>query len=138
MRALSAEATLHLPVRLHGIPLGRPVDILVDVTHWRVLGFVVHCGDATTRFLAWPAASVRPDEIAVGSALMLLEDVEFYRSRGRSFRGLAGRPLEGGDVLTDLVIAGDGQVQELVLSRDGAERRLPPGRSVLEGSGEAA
>jgi hypothetical protein len=138
MRALSAEATLKLPVRLLGIPLGRPVDILVDATEWRVLGLVVHCGDETMRFLAWPAVSVRTDEIAVASALMLLEDVDFYRSRSRSFRSLVGRAIDGGDVLEDLVVARDGRVQELVLSHNGEERRLPPEHPALAESGEAA
>jgi hypothetical protein len=139
MRALSAEATLRLPVRLHGIPLGRAIDILLDRTAWRVLGFVVLCGDATTRFVAWPAVTVRPDEeIAVASALMLLEDVEFYRSRGRSFRELVGRPIDGDDPLGDLSLAPDGHVEELVVGRRGMWRRLPPPRSALAGSGEAA
>lgn len=138
MRARSATELLRLAVQRHGIELGRPVDILLDATEWRVLGLVVACGDGATRFLAWPAASVRPGEIAVGSALMLLDDVDFYRSRGRSFRGLLGEPVDAHDPLRDIVVARDGTVLELVIGQDGAERRLPPEHAVPAESGEAA
>jgi hypothetical protein len=37
----SATELLQLPVRLHGIRLGRPVDLLLDLAEWRALGFVV-------------------------------------------------------------------------------------------------
>ena len=48
--------SLHLPVRLHGIQLGRPTDLLLDVESWHVLGFVVRCGDEAVRFLPWAAS----------------------------------------------------------------------------------
>jgi hypothetical protein len=88
MRALSAAAALQLPVRLHGIKLAQPIDLLVETGTWHVLGFVVRCGDESTRFLPFGASQVSDDEIAVASALMLLEDVDFYLSRGTSFRSL--------------------------------------------------
>ncbi len=58
MGSLSAAASLHLPVQLHGIQLGRPTDLLVDVESWHVLGFVVRCGDESVRFL--PLAASQP------------------------------------------------------------------------------
>ena len=88
MRARSAAALLRLPIRLHGIQLGRPTDLLVDLDAWQALGFVVRCGDDSTRFLPYAACQPGPDEIAVASALMLLEDVGFYEKRGASFRSL--------------------------------------------------
>ena len=36
------------------------------------------------------AIDVEDGEIAVGSALLLLEDVDFYRQRGRSISDLRG------------------------------------------------
>ena len=69
------------------------------------------------------------DEIAVGSALMLLEDVEFYRTRGASFRGLLGAEVEQrgrvAGTLRDLVLGRGGAVGELLVERDGEPARLP-------------
>jgi hypothetical protein len=83
MRPLSD--VLALPVRLHGIQLGRPIDVLVDPTADRVLGFEVMCGDETERFLPFSVARIRPDEIALESALTLIDerDLDFYRRRSR-------------------------------------------------------
>ena len=39
--SLSAMAALQLPVRLRGIQLGRPVDLLLETDTWHTLGFVV-------------------------------------------------------------------------------------------------
>ena len=82
----SATELLRLPVRLDGIRLGRCVDVVVDDDE-RVVGVVVRCGDDAERFLVLDAAEVRDGEIAVSSALLLLEEVEFYRKRGRSISG---------------------------------------------------
>ena len=49
--SLSRRHPLQLPVRLHGIPLGRPTDLLLDLDLRHVLGFVVRCGDESVRFL---------------------------------------------------------------------------------------
>ena len=73
--AVSGEGTLRLPVRRHGIELGRPVDLIVDAPSGRALGFDVLCGDDVHRFLPVAAAQLGEEEIAVGSSLMLLEDV---------------------------------------------------------------
>ena len=88
MGSRSATELLQLPVQLHGIRLGQPVDFLFDEDGDRPLGFVVLCGDGIERFLVLGAADVGEDEIAVSSAFLLLEDVDFYRERGRSFREL--------------------------------------------------
>jgi hypothetical protein len=89
-----ATELLQLPVQLHGIKLGQPVDVLLDEDGTTVLGIVVLCGDDVERFLALPAADIRADEIAVDSAFLLLEDVDFYRQRGRSLREV-GYPRGG-------------------------------------------
>ncbi len=120
VQPISASEALQLPVNLHGIQLGRPVDLLLDRDSWHALGFVVRCGDESQRFLPLAAAQLNAEEIAVGSALMLLEDVGFYRARGSSFRSLLGGEIrQGGRTvgrLRDLVLAG-GWVTQLELRR---------------------
>jgi len=56
MGSRSATELLQLPVRLHGIRLGQPVDLLLDPVEWRALGLVVLCGDEGSRFLVFAAA----------------------------------------------------------------------------------
>ena len=126
MASLSASSSLRLPVQLHGIQLGQPTDLLLDVESWQALGFVVHCRDESIRFLPWAASQRSPDAIAVGSALMLLEDVAFYAKRSTSFRSLVGGELPLGGVLRDVLIGDAGAVSELEIERDGDVRRLPP------------
>ena len=58
MSELSGDAILSLPVRLHGIELGRPVDLLLDRESLRVVGLDVLCGDEVHRFLPLPTAVV--------------------------------------------------------------------------------
>jgi hypothetical protein len=105
MGSRSATELLQLPVQLHGIRLGRPVDLLLDLTEWRALGFVVLCGDESSRFLVFAAADLREDAIDLPSALVLLEDVEFYRDRSRSLRELLGGEVR------DLLVSPDGRVE---------------------------
>ena len=130
MGSRSAIELLLLPVRLQEIRLGRPVDVLLDADAWRVLGFVVLCGDESQRFLAYAASGPRDDEIAVASALLLLDDVDFYRGRSRSMRALLGGTVESAQqklgVLRDLLIAPDGTVAELMVEQDGAMREIEP------------
>lgn len=128
MGSRSAIELLLLPVQLDDIRLGRPVDLLLDAEAWRVLGFVVLCGDESRRFLPSGAADVRDGEIAVSSALPLLEDVEFYRHRSRSLRSLlGGSAVNGNDAvgqLRDLLVAHDGTVTALLVEQNGAVREL--------------
>jgi len=124
----SATELLQLPVQLHGIRLGRPVDLLLDLAEWRVLGFVVLCGDESTRFLVFAAVDLREDAIEVPSALLLLEDVEFYRRRSRSLRGLLGDAVVSGrrelGELHDLLLLPGGNVESLVVKQDESIREV--------------
>jgi hypothetical protein len=120
MGSRSATELLQLPVRLNGIRLGRPVDVLLDSAEWRALGFVVLCGDDNSRFLVFAAADLREDAIDVSSALLLLEDAEFYRDRSRSLRDLLGPELR------DLLVTRDGSVEALVVERDGVAQQIEP------------
>jgi hypothetical protein len=130
MGSRSAVELLLLPVQLGGIRLGRPVDLLLDADRWRVLGFVVRCGDENQRFLPYAAADVREDEIALSSALLLLEDVEFYRGRSHSLRALLGGAAANGQrdlgCLRDLLVAKGGAATMLLVEHDGGMRELEP------------
>jgi len=85
MRGRAAAELLSLPVRLHGIRLGTPVDALLDARADRLLGFEVLCGDGARRFLPFAVARVRADEIALESALTLIDerDIAYYRRNSR-------------------------------------------------------
>lgn len=135
MGSRSASTLLRLPVQLHGIRLGRTVDVLLDAGSWRALGVVVHCGDDSDRFLPFAALELDPDEIVVDSALVLLEDVGFYRSRARSLRSLLGRPVVRGQrelgELRDVCLTDLGIVTALVVEQDGRARRVRPARATV-------
>ena len=132
----SATELLQLPVRLHGIRLGRPVDLLLDLVEWRALGFVVLCGDESTRFLVFAAVDLQEDAIDVPSALLLLEDVEFYRDRSRSLRGLLGEAVVSGECelgeLHDLRLMADGSVDSLVVEQGEGSREVRPAGTAVE------
>jgi hypothetical protein len=85
MRGRAASELLSLPVRLHGIQLGRPVEALLDARVDRLLGFEVLCGDGARRFLPFAVARLQADEIALESALTLIDerDIGYYRRRSR-------------------------------------------------------
>jgi hypothetical protein len=85
MRGRTASQLLALPIRLHGIQLGRPTEVLVDRNDDRVVGFEVLCGDDARRFLPFAVVQLRPGEITLESALTLIDepDLEFYRRRLR-------------------------------------------------------
>jgi hypothetical protein len=131
MRELSGDDLLRLPVRLHGIQLGRPVDLLLDREALRAVGFDVLCGDDVHRFLPLPTAAVDEDGIVIRSPLVMLEEDElaFYRSRAFALRSLRGRSVQsnGRDVgtLRDVIVAPDGELLALVIETDGETKRVP-------------
>jgi uncharacterized protein YrrD len=95
VRELSGNEILALPLRLHGIELGRPVDVLLDRETLRVVGLDVLCGDREHRFLALPTAAVGNDGLTIHSPLVLLEEDElgFYRAWAFSLTALRGKPV---------------------------------------------
>jgi hypothetical protein len=131
LMGFSAAASLQLPVRLRGIQLGRPTDLLLDTDDWHALGFVVRCGDESTRFLPYAACQPGADEIAVASSLLLLEDVGFYTKRGVSFRSLLDGEVLGGGVLEDVVLGAGGVVEELEVEHEGVRKRIPAAGAVV-------
>jgi hypothetical protein len=118
---------LELPVRYRGVQVGKPVDLLLGAAEWRAIGFEVACGDGERRFLPFATVRVYEGELAIGSALMLLAELDFYRARSRSFRSLVASPLElDGRVveLRDALVEPDGDVAELVVGAAGSEERI--------------
>jgi hypothetical protein len=122
MRELSGAKLLALPVRLHGIQLGRPVDLLLDRDTLRTVGLDVLCGDEVHRFLPLPTTSVSDDEIAILSPLVLLEEdqLHFYRSKAFALSVLRGRLVQrkGRDLgaLGDVVVDAAGQLVAVVVA----------------------
>jgi hypothetical protein len=125
VRGHTGDELLRLPVRLRGIHLGRPVDLLMHPTEPRALGLDVLCGDETHRFLPFSAATVGDKAFEVESPFVLLDlpQGSFYRVEARSLSALRGTPVgDNGSVLHDVVLGPGWAVEELVL--DGA-RRVP-------------
>lgn len=122
MRELTGAELLALPVRLHGVKLGRAVDLLLDRDTLRTVGLDVLCGDEVHRFLPLPTASVSDDEIAILSPLVLLEEDElhFYRSKTFALSTLRERPVEhkGRDLgaLGDVVVDAAGELVAVVVA----------------------
>jgi len=96
MEERTGDELLRLPVRLHGLQLGRPVDLLLDPDAKRAVGLDLLCGDEVHRFLPLPTAAVGHDEIRILSPFVLLEqhELDFYRARTLSLGRLRGRPVE--------------------------------------------
>jgi hypothetical protein len=120
---------LERPVMLEDIHLGDPTDAVLDSESLRVVGLEVECDDGVRRFLPLAAARIREDHVAVGSALLLLEeDVRgFYRRRTLMFMGLLGAPVEQAGrllgQLADLTVAADGEVEAVWVSANGSGER---------------
>ena len=117
MTELSGNALLSLPVRLHGVQLGRPVELFLDRDLLRVVGLDVLCGDEVHRFLPLSTAAVDDRAITIPSAFVLLEgdELAFYRARAVTLSSLrVRRPL-----LRDLVIGTDGEVVALIVESKG-------------------
>jgi hypothetical protein len=132
VRGLTGTELLRRPVRLRGIELGRPVDVLLHPHEPYALGLDVLCGDEQHRFLPVFAADVGSDHLEAASPLVLLDlrDDSFYRRRARSLNGLRGTTVDGGGELEDVVLGPDWRIVELVL--EGGER-IPLDGLVLPG-----
>ena len=113
MEERTGDELLGLPVRLHGIQLGRPVDLLLDPHAQRAVGLDLLCGDEVHRFLPLPTAAVGREEIRILSPFVLLEqhELDFYRARTLALGRLRGRAVERHGrkigLLQDVVVAGE-------------------------------
>jgi hypothetical protein len=127
----SGDELLALPVRLHGIQLGRPVDLLLDRRGLRVVGLDVLCGDDVHRFLPLPIAAIADGAITIQSPLVMLEEdeLDFYRSRAFALSSLRGRLVtrKGKELgtLRDVVVGAGGVLVSVVVDTDGRSEQLP-------------
>ena len=109
------------------------MDVLVDPSLTRILGFEVLGRDGMRRFAPWGACDVGATEIGVPTALSLLgaPELDYYRARASSLadlRRLAVR--EDGQVvgtIDDLLVDPDGGVVRVVVR--GPDRRIGSPRS---------
>jgi hypothetical protein len=117
MRELSGDELLALPVRLHGIQLGRPTELFLDLDARRVVGLDVLCGDDVHRFLPLSAAVIDEAAIRIPSAFVLLEgdQLAFYRARAETLRALRERRVH----LRDVVVGRGGELVALIVESDG-------------------
>ena len=140
MRERTGDELLGLPVRLHGLQLGRPVDLLLDPETHRAVGLDLLCGDEVHRFLPLPTAAIGDGEIRILSPFVLLEqhELDFYRSRTLALGRLRGSAVErhGRKVglLQDVVVGKDGQLVAAIVENervpfDAALRFAPARRS---------
>lgn len=96
----SLEHLLDLPVRHHGITLGRVTDVLLDGAG-APIGLAVLSVAGEVGFLPWPSAELDPDQVRVPYPLALLSggELEFYRTSSRSLveeRNNGGTPVVAG------------------------------------------
>jgi hypothetical protein len=142
---LPAAGLLRLPVRLNGIDLGRPVDVVLDLDSRRAIGLEVLCRDEALRYLPLAAAAVHEDEIAIASPLVLFEerDLAWCRRRSTVLGDVRGTPVADGErelgALADVVLAADGAITGLLVERAGDVRLMPVGASLtIAGRGSAS
>jgi hypothetical protein len=124
VRGLTGDELLRRPVRLRGIQLGWPVDVLLHPSEPHALGLDVLCGDDWHRFLPVSAADVRDDHVEAASSLVLLDlrADSVYRLQARPLSALRGTPIEGQGPLQDVVLGPSWRIVELVLEEG---RRVP-------------
>ena len=136
MIPLRSDELLSLPLRLHGIELGRPVDLLVDRGDLRLLGFDVLCRDDVHRFLPLPTALVADDGIVISSPFVLLEEDElaFYKSRAAALASLRAAPVTRAGLpvgtLNEVAFDADGAPTELIVEDGGRDAPVPFDESV--------
>jgi sporulation protein YlmC with PRC-barrel domain len=82
------EELLRQSVLLHGIEVGRVVDVILEPENHAVIGFEVRCKDGRHRFLPQAAAVMEGDGIEINSPFGLLDtdQLDFYRSHGLTLR----------------------------------------------------
>ena len=122
---------LRARVRLHGIELGRPVDVILDRERKRALGLEVHCGDGERRFLPLAVARLSGDTVAISSSLLLLDasELRFYTERGATLASLRNAPVHRAGRLAgpleDLRVRADGEIEALIIRTKDGPLELP-------------
>jgi uncharacterized protein YrrD len=136
---LRASAVESRPVCFADIQLGVVVDILLDDSLQRVLGFDVLCGDRVHRYLPLPACEIGERALQVPSALVLMaQELDFYRQRGRALTAIRGFPVRRRErdlgTVTDLIFTAGGELTALLLDADGEPVALPVDSSLVVGA----
>lgn len=137
MARVRVEELLGAPVLLRGIQLGRAVDVILDRDRRRALGFEIHCGDESRRFLPLPVVRLADARIELASPLVLLEarELAFYARSGSTLSTLrhSGVDVDGKPAgrLEDLVLDPDGTIAEIVVGTTSGLRRMQYGPGVL-------
>jgi hypothetical protein len=132
-----ASELLRLPVRLNGLRVGQPGDLLLDRRARRAIGIDVVCGDEVVRFLPIAAARVEPGALVLDSPYLLIDHDagSFYRRRTRTLGDLRGTDvLRGGRKLgrlDDVELGEDGTI-EAILLESGERIEADANVSVLE------
>ena len=122
---------LRARVRLRGIELGRPVDVILDRERRRALGLEVLCGDGARRFLPLAAARFGGDTVAINSSLLLLEtsELRFYTERGTTLASLRNAPVHRAGRLVgslgDMRVKADGKIEALIVRTKDGPLELP-------------
>lgn len=121
---------LNRSVRIHGIDVGEPVDVLLDPDLRRVLGLEVHCRDGVNRFLPWLAGELQPDQLSVELPVALLDgpQLDYYRKHSLALNALRRLPVAGAGVPTarieDVIVDSRGQVLALELDERHRKRTI--------------
>jgi hypothetical protein len=128
MTSFASEDLISRPICLHGIELGEVADLIVEPAEMRALGLVVRCGDGRDRFLPLAAARIAEPEVAIGSALLLLDELPFYRAQGNAVADLRGAVVQTGGApagtLRDVLVSADGAVERLLVDTAAGEREV--------------
>ena len=138
-----ASDLLRLPVRLNGLRVGQPRDLLLERGARRAIGVEVVCGDAVVRFLPIAAARAEPDALVLDSPFLLIDHGarSFYRRRTRALGDLRGSDvLRGGRRLgrLDDVELGDGGTVEAFFLENGERIEAEGDVFVLEDDAASA
>lgn len=73
-----------MPVQVRDHAVGEVADLILDPTGGSVLGFEVRSRGGRSWFLPLPLTMIPNGSIVVASPLHLIDDVEYYRHRGRA------------------------------------------------------
>ena len=136
---VSLRELLERPVMLGDVRLGASIDAVLDSDSLRVVGLEVERADGVRRFLPLAAARIGDDRVAVGSALLLLDENvgAFYRRRSSSFAALVGLTVERAGQplgrLVDLVVAPDGTIESVRVRVNGSGEQSHPRAGVVIG-----
>jgi hypothetical protein len=121
---------LRAPVRVRGIQLGHPVDVILDAERRRAIGLEVQCGDNSRRFLPLSVVRYEDGELQIESPLVLLDEreLEFYTKRGATYRSLlrADVAVRGARVgaLEDMLLGEGGAIAALVVAAASGSSRI--------------